>query len=166
VRPAERGSSEGSGVLLRCSLLVVNTIEAMRELLIRAPASGCLIGGLAVSSLGTGLTPLGGGGGGPPADRSRRLRARGNALRPGLVDPDNELAPDHLRGRYNALSACVWGVTGIIGPPMGTALIATGVSALWISPLVAGCPFIAAATSGLGRRLPARQEGQLPALKP
>jgi hypothetical protein len=49
---------------------------------------------------------------------------------------------------------------------MGTALIATGVPALWISPLVAGCPFTAAATSGLGRRLPARQEGQLPALKP
>jgi MFS family permease len=29
----------------------------------------------------------------------------------------NELAPDHLRGRYNALSACGWDVTGIIGPP-------------------------------------------------
>jgi hypothetical protein len=56
VRPAERGSSEGSGVLLRCSLLVVNTIEARRELLIRAPASRWLIGGMAVSSLGTGLT--------------------------------------------------------------------------------------------------------------
>jgi hypothetical protein len=55
VRPAERGSSEGPGVLLRCSLLVVNTIEAMRELSIRAPASRWLIGGMAVSSLGTGL---------------------------------------------------------------------------------------------------------------
>jgi hypothetical protein len=38
--------------------------------------------------------------------------------------------------------------------------------ALWIPPLAAGFLGTAAVTLGLGRRLPGRQSGQLPALRP
>lgn len=67
----------------------------------------------------------------------------------------NALASDRLRGRYNALAASVWGVTGIVGPPLATFLLALGDPALWIGPLVAGSLLTAGGTLGLGRAIPA-----------
>lgn len=67
----------------------------------------------------------------------------------------NALASDRLRGRYNALAASVWGVTGIVGPPLATFLLALGAPALWIGPLVAGSLLTAGGTLGLGKAIPA-----------
>ncbi len=42
---------------------------------------------------------------------------------PSLV---NDLAPDHLRGRYNAVQSLVWGVSGALGPAFAGLLLGAG----------------------------------------
>lgn len=54
---------------------------------------------------------------------------------PALV---NDLAPDHLRGRYNALSSGAFQLAAIIAPPISGALIGHGLGTAWIASLVAG----------------------------
>ncbi|HEY8080942.1 MAG TPA: MFS transporter, partial [Acidimicrobiales bacterium] len=43
----------------------------------------------------------------------------------------NDLAVEHLRGRYNALNGLVWGVSGTIGPLIAWALLTGGNGVAW-----------------------------------
>jgi len=54
---------------------------------------------------------------------------------PALV---NHLAPDHLRGRYNAVSAWGYSVGGAIGPALAGALIGASLGGVWIAIVVIG----------------------------
>ena len=54
---------------------------------------------------------------------------------PALV---NDLAPDHLRGRYNALSSGAFQLAAIIAPPITGALIGHHLGGVWIAILVVG----------------------------
>ena len=64
-----------------------------------------------------------------------------------------DLAPDHLRGRYFALSAMSWSAGGILGPLVGGALLGWHPYAVW--PIAAGvCVFSALGCLALERRLP------------
>lgn len=60
-------------------------------------------------------------------------------LQPTIPALVNELAPDHLRGRYNALSSGTFQLAAIIGPPVSGLLIDHGLGAVYIATLVAGC---------------------------
>jgi MFS family permease len=55
---------------------------------------------------------------------------------PALV---NDFAPAHLRGRYNASSGLVWGVSSAIGPAFAGVVIGGGWGVAWAVSLAAGC---------------------------
>ncbi|MFZ2504435.1 MAG: MFS transporter [Nocardioides sp.] len=50
----------------------------------------------------------------------------------------NALAPERMRGRYNALQGVAWTVGSIIGPASAGLLIGHGLAHLWISGVIAG----------------------------
>lgn len=57
-------------------------------------------------------------------------------IAPALV---NDLAPDHLRGRYNSVQGLVWGVSGSLGPALAGILLGADLVALWVGLVVTGC---------------------------
>lgn len=71
----------------------------------------------------------------------------------------NDIAPDHLRGRFNALSSLAYGVGFTIGPAFSTALIGAGLAGAWIGVLVLGALTIAVLALRLERRLTPAQNG-------
>jgi MFS family permease len=50
----------------------------------------------------------------------------------------NDLAPGHLRGRYNAMGGLVWGVAGTAGPAFAGVVLARGLGVVWALGLAAG----------------------------
>ncbi|MGY2701709.1 MFS transporter [Nocardioides sp. HB32] len=60
-------------------------------------------------------------------------------LQPTIPALVNELAPDHLRGRYNALSSGTFQLAAIIAPPVAGFMVGHGLGALYIATLVVGC---------------------------
>jgi MFS family permease len=60
-------------------------------------------------------------------------------LQPTIPALTNELAPDHLRGRYNALTSGSFQLAQIIAPPMAGFLLGHGLSEVYIGVLVVGC---------------------------
>jgi len=44
----------------------------------------------------------------------------------------NELSPEHLRGRANALMGMQWGISGVIGPAMAGTMIDADLGILWV----------------------------------
>jgi MFS family permease len=60
-------------------------------------------------------------------------------LQPTIPALVNELAPDHLRGRYNALSSGSFQLAAIIAPPVAGFLVGHGLGSVYIGSLVAGC---------------------------
>ncbi len=71
----------------------------------------------------------------------------------------NELAPAHLRGRYNAASGAAWQVGLILGPSMAGALLGAGADRLWLLLTVVGCAIAAALALSLRTVLP--QDGKI-----
>ena len=59
-------------------------------------------------------------------------------LQPTIPALVNDLAPDHLRGRYNALSSASFSLPGIIAPVTAGFLIDHGLAGVYIGVLVAG----------------------------
>lgn len=59
-------------------------------------------------------------------------------LQPTIPALVNDLAPDHLRGRYNALSSAAFQLAAIIAPPIAGVLIGLGLGSVYIASLVAG----------------------------
>ena len=51
----------------------------------------------------------------------------------------NDLAPDHLRGRYNSSMSLVWSLSSIVGPGIAGVMLGAGLNAAWIMLLVIGC---------------------------
>jgi MFS family permease len=70
---------------------------------------------------------------------------------PALV---NDLAPDHLRGRYNALSTAAFSLAAIIAPVVAGWLIGHGGGPAYIAQLVVGCGAVAVVAAYLEPRLP------------
>lgn len=60
-------------------------------------------------------------------------------LQPTIPALVNELAPDHLRGRYNALSSGSFQLAAIIAPPVAGYLVGHGLGSVYIGSLVVGC---------------------------
>lgn len=78
---------------------------------------------------------------------------------PALV---NDLAPDHLRGRYNSVSGLVWGVGGSLGPAVTGILLGRDLVLAWVLVVVAGCAWAGLMAVRLGRHLTPALDGRLP----
>ena len=66
----------------------------------------------------------------------------------------NDLAPDHLRGRYNALMSICWQSAAVVGPPVAGFLVGRGWGGAYIGMLVAGCGLVALLSLATERRIP------------
>jgi MFS family permease len=76
---------------------------------------------------------------------------------PALV---NDLAPDALRGRYNALSTLTWNVGGVLGPVFAGFVLGAGHHRAWSAATVLGCLLGALGALLLRRSLTAAQDGR------
>jgi MFS family permease len=72
----------------------------------------------------------------------------------------NVLAPDELRGRYNAMSSIIWGVTAIVGPLTAAPLIGHHLAELSVVLVVLGSAAAALVALSLHRLLTPVQDGR------
>jgi MFS family permease len=80
-------------------------------------------------------------------------------MQPTIPPLVNDLAPDHLRGRYNAVSTGAFSLAAIIAPVTAGWMIGHGLSSLYIWQLVAGCGVVALVALRLERSLPPTANG-------
>lgn len=73
----------------------------------------------------------------------------------------NELAPAHLRGRYNALSSLQWNIANAIGPLIAAVTLGQNLPYLWIGILLVGCLVSALLMNRLGKILTPEQDGRV-----
>lgn len=73
----------------------------------------------------------------------------------------NALAPEHLRGRYNAVQGLTWSVAATLGPVLAGGLIGSGRGVLWAWVIGLGCLAAGAYAQTLRRHLPARVDGRM-----
>ncbi len=71
----------------------------------------------------------------------------------------NALAPDRLRGRYNALSGAMFSIAFVVSPALSGFLIGNGLGNVWIVGLCGGSVLTAGAVLRLRGRLSAAQDG-------
>ena len=51
----------------------------------------------------------------------------------------NELAPEHIRGRANALMSLQWSVSGVLGPAITGLMLGADLPELWVATMFIGC---------------------------
>ena len=78
----------------------------------------------------------------------------------------NDVAPEALRGRYNALASFAFQLAHITGPSVAGVLLGAGRGDLYIAMLVGGCALLALATLHLEHVLPPRANGIGPDVGP
>ncbi|MDC5698296.1 MFS transporter [Intrasporangium calvum] len=83
-------------------------------------------------------------------------------LQPTTAAMVNDLAPDHLRGRYNALSSLMFSVAFVVGPVVASFLIGRDLGWGYIGFLVGGCALLVFMALAAERRLPAHVNGVRP----
>jgi MFS family permease len=74
-------------------------------------------------------------------------------LQPTVPAICNDLAPDHLRGRYNAINAAAFQAGTIAGPAVAGVLLQHHLEVGYVGLLVLGCAAIAAIALVLERRI-------------
>ncbi len=79
-------------------------------------------------------------------------------IAPALV---NDLAPEHLRGRYNSVQGLVWGVSGSLGPALAGVLLGAGHTGLWVGIVVSGCLVALVLALRLHAQLTPRLDGRV-----
>jgi MFS family permease len=72
----------------------------------------------------------------------------------------NDLAPEHLRGRYNAILAANWTTAATIGPLISGLLIGGGFATWWVWGMAVGCGLGALAISRVRHVLTPAQDGR------
>jgi MFS family permease len=74
----------------------------------------------------------------------------------------NDLAPEHLRGRYNAFQSVLWGVSGALGPLLTGVFLSARLGGVWTATLAAGCLVAAVIALRLRAHLTPEQDGLAP----
>jgi MFS family permease len=64
-------------------------------------------------------------------------------MQPSLPAMVNDMAPDHLRGRYNAVTSVGFQAASVAGPPVAGFLVGRGLGSVWIAVLLAGLVAVA-----------------------
>ena len=80
-------------------------------------------------------------------------------MQPTIPAITNDMAPDHLRGRYNAVNAGAFQAGAIGGPLFAGFMLDRGWSTAYVVVLVAGCGVIAALALVVERLIPASVNG-------
>ncbi|RAO05579.1 Quinolone resistance protein NorA [Micromonospora saelicesensis] len=86
-------------------------------------------------------------------------------LSPVMPALTNALATDELRGRYNAMSSMIFGISGVIGPVTAGPLIGAANGMVWVATVVGGCLVASLVALSLRRLLTTEQDG-LPTATP
>ena len=73
----------------------------------------------------------------------------------------NDLAPEHLRGRYNAVSSLSWSISGSLGPAFSGLMLNRGYINQWLMTLVLGCVVAFVLMGRLQSRLSITQDGRV-----
>lgn len=71
----------------------------------------------------------------------------------------NDLAPEHLRGRYNAFQSVLWGVSGALGPVITGLFLSAEHGLTWTLTLALGCAVAALMALRLRNHLTPAQDG-------
>jgi MFS family permease len=71
----------------------------------------------------------------------------------------NDLAPEHLRGRYNAVGAMVFQVAAVVGPVTAGFLLGNHLTVEFVALLLVGCVVMVAMLTRLERVIPATANG-------
>lgn len=50
----------------------------------------------------------------------------------------NEISPEHVRGRANALNGLLWGISGVLGPSMAGLMLGNGLTMQWVVVMAIG----------------------------
>ena len=87
-------------------------------------------------------------------------------LSPVLPAITNALATDELRGRYNAMSSMIFGISGVIGPVTAGPLIGAGGGAIWVALVTGGCLVASLVALSLRPMLSPDQDGRTAAAFP
>ena len=77
---------------------------------------------------------------------------------PALV---NDMAPEHLRGRYNATFGLLFGLSGSLAPLIAGAFFGAGAGGWWPFGIAVGCGIGLLGALNLGRHLTAAQDGRV-----
>jgi MFS family permease len=72
----------------------------------------------------------------------------------------NDLAPDHLRGRYNAMVSWTWAVSGVVGPGLAGVLLGAGLAGAWLVVVIVGLLAGSVLLASLRRFLTPAQDGR------
>ncbi|MEV0152546.1 MFS transporter [Micromonospora sp. NPDC050686] len=81
-------------------------------------------------------------------------------LSPVMPALTNALATDELRGRYNAMSSMIFGISGVIGPVTAGPLIGAADGKIWVAVVVGGCLVASLLALSLRPMLSAAQDGR------
>ena len=87
-------------------------------------------------------------------------------LQPTIPAITNDLSPDHLRGRYNAVMAGAFQLAAVAGPVMAGAMLGARLNGEFIGMLILGCAAMALIARAVERRIPAQANGVRPAPRP
>lgn len=87
-------------------------------------------------------------------------------LSPVLPALTNALATDELRGRYNATSSMIFGISGVIGPVTAGPLIGVAHGTVWVVLVVGGCLAASLVALSLRRLLTPVEDGRAQAAAP
>lgn len=77
---------------------------------------------------------------------------------PALV---NDMAPDDMRGRYNAVVGLQWGISGVVGPALTGAMLGADLAWQWLFLMVVGSLIGAATLQRLHTRLDPATDGRV-----
>lgn len=72
----------------------------------------------------------------------------------------NELAPEHLRGRYSAVSSLTWVISGALGPAISGLMLGADLVSAWFVLLMAGALGAGIMSVRLGASFTAKQDGR------
>ncbi|MER7439214.1 MFS transporter [Micromonospora avicenniae] len=81
-------------------------------------------------------------------------------LSPVMPALTNALATDELRGRYNAMSSMIFGISGVIGPVTAGPLIGAADGKVWVVAVVGGCLLASVVALSLRRLLAPAEDGR------
>ena len=84
-------------------------------------------------------------------------------LQPTIPAITNDLSPDHVRGRYNAIMAGAFQLAAVTGPVVAGVMLGARFNVAFIGMLILGCAVMALIARAVEHRIPAHANGIAPA---